>query len=51
MEKMYQEDDQEGITEKQAQRLVERIISLGHTKEEAYYTLAYVMNAVVKEEE
>ncbi len=51
MEKEYQEEGEAGLTEKQAARLVECIINLGHTKEEAYYALAYVMGAVDKEKE
>ena len=38
------------MTEKQAARLVKRIIELGHTEAEAYKTLAIVMNAQVKED-
>lgn len=37
--------DEEMITEAQADRLVKRVIELGHTEEEAYKTLAYVMKA------
>jgi hypothetical protein len=37
--------DEEMITEKQAQRLVEWAVSHGHTTEEAYEALAFVMNA------
>ena len=49
MEKEFSEEDVGGITEDQARRLVEWIVDHGHTKGEAYYALAYVMNAAVDE--
>lgn len=38
------------ITEAQAARLVEWLIGHGHTEEEAYKALAFVMNAERKED-
>ena len=38
-------DNEDMITEKQAKRLVEWAEAHGHTTEEAYEALAYVMNA------
>lgn len=49
---MYDEDEEEievGLTEEQAQRLVEWVINHGHTKEKAYEALAYVMGATVEQ--
>ncbi len=43
------ENGENYMTEKQAARLVDRIIELGHSEDEAYRTLAYVMNAERKE--
>ena len=43
---IYDEDEEEfeaGLTENQAQRIVEWVTDHGHTKEEAYEALAYVM--------
>ena len=47
MGKEYEEDE-EGLTEEQAQRLVEWVIDHGHTEAEAYEALAVVMGAASK---
>jgi hypothetical protein len=46
---LYDEDDEEEfeltLTEEESQRLTKWVIDHGHTKEEAYEALAYVMGA------
>ncbi len=42
------EKDEDGLTEEQAQRLVEWVIDHGHTEIEAYEALAVVMGATQK---
>ena len=46
---IYEEDEEieETLTEAQAKRLTEWVVNNGHTKEDAYEALAYVMNATV----
>ena len=41
---------EEMISEKQAKRLIERMVQLGHSVEEANETLVYVMGAEYKED-
>ena len=48
MEKIYDEDE-EGMTEVQAQRLVQWLINHGYTKEEANAALVYVMTGIGNE--
>lgn len=43
-------DDENMITEKQAARLVEWVQAHGHSQDEAYQALAFVMNAERKED-
>ena len=46
MGKEFEDDaDVAGISEEQAQRLVEWITDHGHSLAEAYHAIAYVMNA------
>ena len=41
----YDEDEEENITEEQAQRLVQWVTEHGHTEAEANEALAFVMGA------
>ena len=49
----YDEDDEEeyeeSLTEEQAQRFVEWVMEHGHSKEDAYEGLAYIMGATVEQ--
>ena len=47
---LYDDDEEEieeSLTDEQAKRLTEWVFKNGHTKEEAYEALAYVMSATV----
>ncbi len=51
MGKIYDEDDEEveqTMTEEQAKRLTQWVVDHGHSKEDAYEALAYVMGATVE---
>ena len=48
MGKIYEEDEEnEHLTEEQAKRLTQWVVNHGHSKEDAYEALAYVMSATV----
>ena len=52
MGKMYDdEEENEAFTEAEAKRLVKWVTDHGHSKEEAYEALAYVMNATPEQQE
>ncbi len=47
---LFEEDEEieQTLTEEQAKRLIQWVVKHGHSKEDAYEALAYVMNATVE---